>query len=85
MKLSFTRSGGFAGPATALKGEVTFEGDSARVTSDFGYRRDLHPRRFRLCARPSCSFRWSSQYPVSSLTSINTMFRSHGMTAMCGI
>lgn len=43
MKLTFTRSGGFAGPATALKGEVTFEGDSARATSDFGYRRDLAP------------------------------------------
>ena len=43
MKLSFTRSGGFAGPATALKGEVTFEGNSARATSDFGYRRDLAP------------------------------------------
>ena len=41
MKLSFTRSGGFAGPATALKGEVTFE-----VTLGGHFR-------FRLSARSS--------------------------------
>ncbi len=43
MKLTFTRSGGLAGPATTIKGEVTFEGDVARATSDFGYQRTLAP------------------------------------------
>ncbi|MBZ5508441.1 MAG: hypothetical protein LAO78_23530 [Acidobacteriia bacterium] len=43
MKFTFIRSGGFAGPATALKGEVSFEGGSAKATSDFGYHRDLAP------------------------------------------
>lgn len=41
MKFTFTRSGGFAGPATAIRGEVRFDHDSARVTSDFGYERKL--------------------------------------------
>jgi hypothetical protein len=41
MKLNFTRSGGFAGPATAIRGEVTFEHEAACVTSDFGYEREL--------------------------------------------
>jgi hypothetical protein len=41
MKLIFTRSGGFAGPATGVTGEVAFEEDAARVTSSGGYQREL--------------------------------------------
>lgn len=41
MKFVFTRSGGFAGPATAIRGEVIFDHDAARVTSDLGYERKL--------------------------------------------
>lgn len=43
MKMSFTRSGGFAGPATTIQGEVTFDGNAGRSKSDFGYQRDLAP------------------------------------------
>ncbi len=43
MKFTFSRSGGFAGPATAIQAEVNLEGKSARVTSAAGYTRDLPP------------------------------------------
>jgi hypothetical protein len=43
MELTFTRSGGFAGSATAIEGKVTFDGGVARVTSGLGYQRDLTP------------------------------------------
>lgn len=43
MKLVFSRSGGFAGPATAIRGEVNFKDGNALVTSDFSYQRDVAP------------------------------------------
>lgn len=43
MKFTFARSGGFAGAATAIQGEVTFDEDGGRVTSSHGYARDLTP------------------------------------------
>jgi hypothetical protein len=41
VKITFSRSGGFAGAAVAIDGSVTFRGDSAQVTSTSGYQRDL--------------------------------------------
>ena len=43
MQITFSRSGGFAGPATAIDGTVTVQGDTAHVTAASGYRRDLTP------------------------------------------
>jgi hypothetical protein len=44
MTLTFTRSGGFAGPATTVKGEVQFKDKVAKVLSDAGYQRDLNEK-----------------------------------------
>lgn len=41
MELNFSRSGGFAGPATVVEGKVAFEGKVAHVSSGLGYQRDL--------------------------------------------
>lgn len=44
MTLTFTRSGGFAGPATTVRGEVRFKDKVAKVLSDAGYQRDLNDK-----------------------------------------
>lgn len=44
MTLTFTRSGGFAGPATTVRGEVRFKDKVAKVLSDGGYQRDLNDK-----------------------------------------
>jgi hypothetical protein len=42
MQIKFVRSGGFAGTATSVEGEVEFSGSDAQVTStSCGYRREL--------------------------------------------
>ena len=42
MKMTFVRSGGFAGPMMRVEGAVDFEGDKAMVTSEARkYRREL--------------------------------------------
>lgn len=41
IRITFARSGGFAGSATDIEGNVTFDGGPARVTSAVGYQRDL--------------------------------------------
>jgi hypothetical protein len=43
IRIMFGRSGGFAGSATAIEGNVTFNGGTGRVASAFGYQRDLGP------------------------------------------
>ncbi len=43
MQITFARSGGVAGSAAAIEGSISFCGASARVTSAFGYQRDLAP------------------------------------------
>jgi hypothetical protein len=48
MKLVFSRSGGFAGPATTLQGEVNFKDGGALVTSDFGYQRNVAPEETKM-------------------------------------
>ena len=62
MQITFTRSGGFAGPATSCEGSITFDGISARVTSSFGYRRDLAPDEIQML-RAAISQLPSAQVP----------------------
>lgn len=62
MQITFTRSGGIAGPATSCEGSITFDGISARVTSSFGYQRDLAPDEIQML-RAAISQPPSTQVP----------------------
>ena len=56
MKIHFVRSGGFAGLATNVEGEITFDKDRARVSAPCGYQRQLdapQAQRLRSAAEPS--------------------------------
>ncbi|MES1258639.1 MAG: hypothetical protein ABUS51_09415 [Acidobacteriota bacterium] len=43
MELEFARSGGFAGMATQVAGNVTLHGSAGQVTGPAGYHRKLNP------------------------------------------
>ena len=57
MEIRFVRSGGFAGPATSVRGVVKFTDQGAKVTSEPGnYERDLQPAetgQLRTAANPA--------------------------------
>lgn len=62
MQITFTRSGGVAGPATSCEGSITFDGIATRVTSSFGYQRDLAPDEIQML-RAAISQLPSAQVP----------------------
>lgn len=56
MKISFVRSGGFAGPATNVEGEIVFDDKGARIVAPGGYERKLAPeeaQQLRAAADPA--------------------------------
>ena len=67
MKITFTRSGGIAGPATSIEGTVTFDGGVGHVTSSLGYQRDLAPEELQLLRAAVGQFPQEQPAPPSQL------------------
>lgn len=86
MKMTFVRSGGFAGPMTRVEGSVDFNGEKATVTSaSRGYRRELEageardlrkaadPASWPAASKDSGPSRDSFQYDVTVTTDDGSM------------